>query len=345
MRRGAILAAFFAASFVWAPVAPAHAQCGQGQGKGADIRTCTDEIMDEQQRTIDLLDQMTQQMGARGLLKADQMDAANRQLGFLRNNHARGRSEKGDATDEEFDSLVVIGEATDCEIRLLPRYAKGPPPRPVCTDDEIAANQCEEVCEFSPGEKARNAQRGLRLEEDLVEALEQTRIANDELADGMEELNALSAQALSADGDACSFDSPHPNLQPFPPGSIMFHNQIIVVQETITKVAKGACQQDAAGFNASSACIALDILEGVQKGLTTFVNTVNGNFTSATVDATFECVNGLKADSNEQGNQLNELETKVDSLQKDVAEMKAVIDEVKALLNTPQGRREGFPAQ
>lgn len=343
--RSIVFAACAAFLLAWLPVAPALAGCGQGQGKGADIRTCADEIMEEQEVTINLLDQMTHEMGAMGILQADQMDAANRQIGFLRNNHSRGREEKNNATDKEFDALVVIGEPSVCELRLLPRYAQGPPPRPICTDEEVAANKCEEVCEFSPGEKGRNDQRGLRLEDDLAEALEQTKIANDELSNGMKALAAKSFQVSSAGAGSCAFDSPHPNVDPFPPASIMFHNQILVVQETITKVGKGACRQDAAGFNASSACIALDILEGVQKGLTTFVTTINGNFTSAKVDATFDCVDALKADSEDQGAQLDELEGKIDAVTNDVAELKGLVDEVRSLLITPQGQREGFPAK
>ncbi len=340
---GAVFAACLAFLLALVPVGPAFAQCGLGQGKGADIKTCTDEILDEQERTIDLLDEMTQMMGAMGLLQADQMDAATRQLGFMRTGHNRGRKEKDDATDEEFDALVAKGAASECKLRLLPRFAMGPPPRPICTDDEIAANKCEEVCEFSANEKNRNAQRGLRLEEDLVEALEQTKIANDELANGMGSLAALSFQIVSAADDPCGFDSPHPLLEPFPPASIMFHNQINVVQETITAVAKGICRQDVVGSNAASACVIFDILGGAQKALTTFVNTINGSFTSAKVDTTFDCVKALKADSDDQGAQLDELERKVDAVKDDVAEVKALMDEVRSLLSTPQGRREGFP--
>ena len=343
--RGAVGTACLALLLVLSASYPtlAQSQCGQGQGKGADISTCADEILDEQKKTLDLLDEMTQEMGAVGLLQADQMDAATRQLGFMRNSHGRGRTEKDDATAEEFDSLVVKGEASECEFRLLPRFAMGPPPRPICTDDEIAANQCEEVCEFSPSGKERNAQRGLRLEDDLADALEQTKIANDELASGMNSLAALPFQTLSADDDPCGFDNPHPNLDPFPPASIMAHNQLLVAQETITAIGKSSCQQDAGGFNVSTACIVLDVLNGVQKGLAVFVNTINGNFTSAKVDATFDCAKALKADSDDQGAQLDELERKVDDVKDGVAEVKALLDEVRFLLSTPQGRREDFP--
>ena len=352
--RGAVFGACVAFLLSWVPVAPALAQvpvaadlvqCGKGNGKGADIRTCADEIMDEQERTIDLLDEMTQTMGAMGLLQADEMDAATRQLGFMRNSHGRGRKEKDDGTDAEFDALMVKSEASVCEFQLLPRFHTGPPPRAMCTDAQIAENKCEEVCEFSPSEQNRNNQRGLRLEEDLAEALQQTIIANDELANGMNSLAALSFEILSADGDPCGFDSPHPNLQPFPPASIMFHNQILVAQETITKIGEGACKQDAAGFNVSTACIVLSVLEGVQKGLTEFVNTVNGNFTSAKVDATFDCVRAMKLDIEGQGDQLGELESKVDAVTEDVAEVKALMDEIRSLLSTPQGLRGDFPTK
>lgn len=324
--------------------AMAQAQCGQGQGKGTDINTCADELLNAQERTLDLLVEMTQEMGAVGLLQADQMDAATRQLGFMRRSHTRGRNEKDDATAEEFETLVVKGEAGVCEFRLLPRFAMGPPPRPICTDDEIAENQCEEVCEFSESGKERNNQRGLRLEEDLADALEQTKIINDELNSGMGALASLSFKALSADEDPCGFNSPHPNVDPFPPGLIMFSNQAVVVQDTITAVGKSGCQQDAAGFNASTACIVLDVLNGVQKGINQFVNTINGNFTSAKVDATFECAKALKVDSDNQGDQLNVLEGKVDDVKDDIAEVRVLLDEVMLLLSTPQGRRENFPA-
>ncbi len=325
--------------------AMAQAQCGQGQGKGTDINTCADELLDEQQTTLNLLDEMTQEMGAAGLLQADQMDAATRQLGFMRRSHSRGRKEKDDATAEEFETLVVKGEAGECEFRLLPRFAMGPPPRPICADDEIAENQCEEVCEFSESGKERNNQRGLRLEDDLADALEQTKIINDELRSGMGSLASPFFKALSADEDPCGFDSPHPNVDPFPPGLIMFSNQAVVVQDTITAVGKSSCQQDAAGFNASTACIILDVLNGVQKGINQFVNTINGNFTGAKVDATFECAKALKVDSDNQGDQLDILEGKVDDVKDDIAEVRVLLDEVMLLLSTPQGRREDFPAK
>lgn len=324
---------------------PTEPQCGKGQGKGADIATCAEEILVEQQRTIDLLEDMTQKMGAMGLLQADQMDAATRQLGFIRNSHVRGRSEKNLATTEDFDALIVKDDPSVCEFRLLPRFAMGPPPRPICTDEQLAENQCEEVCDFSPSEKARNDQRGLRFEEDLADALEQTKIANDELENGMNSLGALSFQILAAADDPCGFDSPHPNLEPFPAASIMFHNQILIAQELITALGKDVCNQTAACFNTSTACTVLTILEAAQKALTGFVNTINGNFTSAKVDATFDCVNGLKADSDNQGAQLNVLEGKVDAVKDDVAELRALVAEVRSLLSTPQGLREGFPTQ
>lgn len=340
--RAAVLVAGVAFMLAWAPLSPAHAACGTGQGKGADIRDCTDEIMAEQERTLDLLDEMTQQMSTAGIMKADQKDAATRQLGYLRNSHARGRGEKGNATDEEFDGLVAMGQPSQCEFRLLPRYAKGPPPRPICSDDELAANRCEQVCEFSPDEKARNDQRGLRLEDDLADALEQTRTANDELSDEMNTLSVMAAQSAAADEGSCSFVSPHPNVDPPTPNAVMFHNQLLVVQETITDIGKDACQQDAGGFNGSTACIILDILLGVQKGITAFVTTVDDNYTSAKVDATFDCVNGLKAQSDGQAAQMDDLERKIDALGNDVDEMKTMIDELRSLLLTPQGQRDGF---
>lgn len=320
------------------------AACGKGNGKGADISACTDEILAEQERTLDLLDELTQNMGQAGILKAEEKNAATRQLGYLRNSHDRGRREKNDATDVEFEYLTMIGEASDCELRLKARFDPGPPhARAVCSEEEIGENKCDEVCQFTPAEQERNTKRGQRLEEDLAEVLENAKIANDELENEMQSGIALTASAMSASSATCVFDNPHPNVDPFPPASIMFHNQILVVQETITNVGKSACQQDAAGFNTSTACIALDVLEGIQKGLTTFVNTINGNFTSATVDATFTCVEELKADSAEQGEQLAEMETKIEDLQAEVGQLKALVNDVKTLLATPQGRRDGFP--
>jgi len=341
--RGAVGMARLALSFMLLASNPifAQSQCGQGQGKGADISMCADEILAEQERSLDLLEQMTQTMGNAGLLKAEQQNAVNRQLGFMRSSHGRGRTEKNDTTVEEFDSLITKGAASSCELRLLPRYSMGPPPRPICTDEQIAANKCEEVCEFSPGEQARNDERGLRLEEDLANALEQTKIANDEIASSTSSIAALSVQAAAA--APCYFDNPHPNVAPVPPSSMMVHNQLLVAQETITEIGKDACQQDAAGFNAATACIVLDVLNGIQKGLTTFITTVDGNYTSAKVDATFDCVNALKSDSDDQGAQIDELENKIDDIQGDVAGLKILLDEVRVMLITPQGQREEFP--
>ncbi len=352
--RGAVGAACLALFLAVSASNPtlAQAQCGEGQGSGANISTCADEILNEQQTTINLLEEMTQEMGAMGLLQADEMDAATLQLGFIRKSHDRGRKEKEDTTDEEFGSIVEIGQASNCEFFLLPRFRMGPPPSPVCMNDEITANKCEEVCDFSDNEKNRNAKRGLRLEDDLADALEQTKMANEQLENAMDSLATRSVQILSADDDACAFDNPHPNLAPYPPGLILFHNQIDIVTQTIATIGKDACQQDAAGFNGSTACIVLSVLEGAQKALTSFVTTIDGNFTSAKVDATFDCVKDLKAASDDQGDQLGDIETKVDAVEgkvdavrDEVAEVKALMDEVRSLLSTPQGLRPDFPTK
>jgi len=323
----------------------AQAQCGQGQGKGTDINTCAGEILDEQERSLNLLQQMNQTMGSAGLLKADQQNATNRQIEFLRNNHSRGRNQKGDATDEEFDALVTKGKPSECDFVLLPRYHQGPPPRPVCDDTQIAANQCEQVCQFSQSQKEKNDNRGRRLEMDLADALEQTKIANDELETNVSTVAALSIQADAAATGSCVFDNPHPNLAPFPPASIIFHNEALVLQETITEIGKDTCQQDVLGNNGSAACIVFDILLGVQKGLTALVTSVDGNYTSAKTDAIFDCVNALKANSDSQGAQIAGLEVKIDNMQNDITQLRTLLDDVRLLLSTPQGQRAGFPAK
>lgn len=316
----------------------AQPQCGQGQGRGGDISACTGEILNEQDRTIELLDQMNQQMGAMGLVQPEQMQATDRQLEFIRNNHDRGRREKDDTTTDEFDAVVVKGTPSECTFRLLPRFAMGPPPRPVCSDEEIAANRCEEVCEFSQSEKDRNTQRGLRLEDSLADALEQNKRANDELDTGLNTLAMMSLQTFSTAEDACPFDNPHPNLAPFTPGYLVAINQIHNVNATLAAVGKDVCQQDAAGFNASTACIVFSVLEGTSRAIDGLVTTVDGNFTSAKVDATFECVRQLQTASGDQQAQLDDLERRLD-------EVKVLLEEVKVLLSTPQGQREGFPAK
>lgn len=320
------------------------AQCGQGQGKGTDISACTDEILAEQERTLDLLDQMNQTMGTAGIVSAKQQNNTDRQIGFLRKGHDRGRKQKGDTTSEEFDSLVEIGKPSNCEFRLLPRYDQGPPPRTICSDDQISANQCEQVCEYNDKQKARNGNRGIRLEEDLADALEQNRIANDELASNMTAVATLSVQADTANG-SCAFNNPHPNLAPVPTASLIFHTEILVLQETITDIGKNGCQQDVLGNNVSTACIALDVLLGVQKGITALVTTIDGNYTSAKVDAIFDCVDTLKANSDGQAVQMDAIESKLDAVTNDVAELKVLLNDVKTQLSTPQGQRDGFPAK
>ena len=69
---------------------------------------------------------------------------------------------------------------------------------------------------------------------------------------------------------------------------------------------------------------------------------MDDNYTSAKVDATFDCVNGLKAQSDGQAAQMDDLERKIDALGNDVDEMKTMIDELRSLLLTPQGQRDGF---
>jgi hypothetical protein len=344
--RGPGVAFFILLLAISIPATAFAQQCGTGSGQGQNISACAGELLEEQGRTIDLLDQMTQQMGAMGILQVDQMNAANRQLGFMRASQQRGRNDKADTTDEEFDSLVARGTPEECEHRLLPRFAPGgPPPRPICTDEEIADNKCQEVCEFTEQQKNRNTQRGQRLEAGLVDALEQTKRANDELDEELHALSVMAFQTLSASSNACNFANPHPNLAPFSAGYLVTMNVLDNTQQMLTAIGKDICQHDVAGFNTSSACIPFSVLEGLSKGLHGLVGTVNGNYSAAKIDATFECVQRLQTSAGEQEAQLHQMESKVDHLTTEVNDLKLMLGEVKQLLNTPQGQRSDFPSR
>ena len=71
----ACLALLLVSALANTPFAQAQPPCGQGDGSGANIRGCANAIMNEQNRSIELLDEMMQELGAMNAVTADELAA------------------------------------------------------------------------------------------------------------------------------------------------------------------------------------------------------------------------------------------------------------------------------
>ena len=230
---------------------PPDRGCGEGEGSGADVRVCVDEIIDEQTRSIDLLDAMTQQFGAVGALSAQEMAVSKQQLEFLRSRKDRAKQDAEETDNDEFGNFAIkSAKKTQCEFELHPKFAQGGDR--TCTDQDLTENRCREVCEFSDEEKGRNKNRGRRTEEDLSQVVEQNSMANDLLEQEMGAMVALASLLASAEGNPCAIVIPHPLIGvPFPPGYTLAMTQLNNVTVTIDQITHNFCQQDyPPGFNA-----------------------------------------------------------------------------------------------
>ena len=335
---GAVFAACLAFLLAGVPVGAAFAQCGQGNGSGADIRGCIDGILDEQTRTIDLLDQMTEELAAANVFSAQEMSATKKQLGFLRSRNSRGKSESAETTDDEFANFAIkSGTKSECTFELHPKFAQGGDR--TCTDQDLMEGKCREVCTFSNEEKGRNIKRAAQVEDDFAEVLEQTQMANDLLEDEMESMTARATALFLSEGDPCAIVDPHPVIgAPFPPVYTMVVQQVNQATVTIDSITHNFCNQTAGGFNTSVACAVSSAATGISNALISFVFTVNGNYQSATVSATLECAKSINGDIGQINGELQEISQDLDVI-------KLMLGKIDALLNTPQGLRKDFPTK
>ncbi len=157
-----------------------------------------------------------------------------------------------------------------------------------------------------------------RFDEEIGEALEEMQGASEELALQSQYLRSR-AQSLAADpGKSC----------PPRPGAIIntpIHTAIVMptyiamkAMEISTEVCKHPANQDVLGNNAASACTPLEVGYRIAKEAYDLMVFMNDDYQSA---------------------QIAFIETCVDKMGDDIAEIKEIVKEIRGLVITPQGRR------
>jgi len=115
------------------------------------------------------------------------------------------------------------------------------------------------------------------------------------------------------------------------------------IAENAAEQADNVCGLDGAGFNIHLACIITDGIYLVAKGIADTITSANDSVDSETIDAIMECVRSIQASSDDQQDQLDNMDRKLDTTLQQLDITLQRLDETIQLLNTPTGRRAGFP--
>lgn len=142
---------------------------------------------------------------------------------------------------------------------------------------------------------------------------------------------------------------------------------LLTGDETLRGVAdifERICDQTVLGSNGSIACIVLETAAALASLANATFQSIENQIDSDTIDRSFACLKTVSLSLGALGGSADTVHTKLDSLRVSAGENDAALDsiqlrlngleqqvrdvqqqltDVKTLLNTPQGRREGFP--
>jgi hypothetical protein len=102
------------------------------------------------------------------------------------------------------------------------------------------------------------------------------------------------------------------------------------------------CQQDAAGFNSSVACIVTETLAAIAEVVDDSLEYVSNNIDSDTMDATYACVQTVNTSVGENNDALDEIKLELSNVNQRLDSMQQQLDTANQNLLTPQGLRDGF---
>ena len=206
-------------------------------------------------------------------------------------------------------------------------------------------NICIQVCEDKDvpglaGTKKKDKIRG-RHTERRSEGIDATTRSEDALDAALLDLTKSNA-LVKAYGPSAAFAITYPECAASAdaPAAVAFGAKVVLVPVVValkitTRVVSGLaesgkvfCQQDVAGFNASSACIpaivAKEIAEGsvdVVEFMIDAVDLTKEGFDLFAADTTLECVSAIRSRQEEMYTLLSGVDTKVDALKTQVGEM------------------------
>ena len=318
------------------------ADCAQ-QDSGDRLKCKFQNIIEQQEESASKLSSM-------GNIPADRTDKLMRQVGKTMSTNSR-------TEPADFKQLTKKGQ-TQCDIvELLGHAQSNGDGDGICTGNEM----CEEdnadqignndsVCSPKKGKKREMClqicdteavrgnpnnfddspgSRGADFEEVLDDITADYLELNNDLDQSVAVMASFAAQASS---DSCGA------VLNARPTDKQLDNSFMAayIAENLAEQADNICNLDAAGFNVAVACIVTDGIFIVAKGIADTITSANDSVDSQTIDATLACVAELKATADEQANQLNAIDSKLNT----TLEM---LNETIELLTTPQGQRDGFP--
>jgi len=178
---------------------------------------------------------------------------------------------------------------------------------------------------------------GADVEEHLDELTDQYVELNEMLEQDMQLRSA--ARVMSANGDPCAVviaARQNANLVAFTVG---FADGARMGAD----IAEAFCRQDAAGFNSSVACSVSEGIAGVARIIAGAMQFGDADISSNTLDASYACLQSLNTAVGESNSDLDAIQSQLNTLQQMVDSLQRELGEVKLLVTTPLGRREGFP--
>jgi hypothetical protein len=346
-----VLAAAFALSGPADAAPPQRQQCDQ-QDSGARIKCKFGNIIEQQQASVEMISFMPG-------FPQSQKDALVEQVN--RNRRAQGRS-----AEEDFKTLAKKAHPK-CQVLEITGDGIGDDDG-VCKGNEecveVAGDQignddgvckprngknretCVEICDQEGlnsdpdnfDDDPNQDSQGRDVERHLDEVTNQYIELNEMLEEDLQVRAA--ARILTENGDPCAqvFAARH---------NINFVAFTLGFAETMQaghNVLENFCRQDVLGNNVSAPCAVSAGIAGIARVTLAVLQFDDGNVNSDTIDGTYACLQSLNTSAGETNQSLDAIQTKLNTLEQMMNSLQNEVAEVKTLVTTPLGRREGFPA-
>jgi hypothetical protein len=343
MRTSAIFAvlalAFGAAPLGWA--APPAERCGEGSG--AVIKTCVDDILIVEGEIIENLDLVVEDLEARHVLQADRAGSLKDKLDLLRNAHGRAQGESDDLEEADYDEMTGAAYKKSCEWK--DSFVEPPSSQDgKCDKAERKEHLCERVCELDTTGQGKKNRKKERLQDELSDALVQLEDANEALEEDLKR-RALLDFTLDAEPAVCPADYSFLGSLRIPTEATFTLLAVAVAADAVRDVAERICDATKAGSNGAIVCAATEGVYHIVNTAYEITNAINNDINEAELIATYSCAEQIKqlvdqavGDTKEAQEQITEIKKQIDSLNESIAV-------ITNLLLTPQGRRDGFPVK
>ncbi len=200
----------------------------------------------------------------------------------------------------------------------------------ICDDEAIRGNP--KNFDDTPGSRGADMEQVLDdITDDYVEL-------NGNLDEGVAVSSMTSSfSTLSSDDPCQAVMSSRPTQQQLDRSFMATY-----IAENLSEQFDNVCNYDAAGFNVAVACIVTDGIYIVAKGISDTISSANEGVDSETIDATLACVKTIQESSDDQAQQLDNIENKLSTVENKLDSALNKLTETIELLETPQGQRSNF---